>query len=116
MRQHHGHGVVLRKRQPSGQQLIQDDPDRIQVGGASQCVPSSLLRRHIGGGPQRRAGQRQRAAGGISGDAEICESGNAISANQDVLRLDVAMDDSRPMHSLQTAQHLNAKLDRLAHR
>ena len=62
------------------------------------AVGRALLRTHVGGRAQREAGLRQALAGGVhgSGDAEVGEHAS-LALEQDVLRLDVAMDDALPL-------------------
>ena len=69
-------------------------------------VGRGLLRTHVGGRAQREAGLRQALAGGVhgSGDAEVGEHAS-LALEQDVLRLDVAMDDALPLGVSQRVGH-----------
>ena len=69
-------------------------------------VGRGLLRTHVGGRAQREAGLRQALAGGVhgSGDAEVGEHAS-LALEQDVLRLDVAMDDALALGVSQRVGH-----------
>ena len=91
-------------RRRSGQQLVEDHPQGVDVGPGVhvQGVEAGLLRRHVQrrarhageGGVQALVGQLQ-AAGGL-GQAEVDHPGHGpavVGLDQDVGRLQVAVDD-----------------------
>ena len=91
-----GDRVVGLVRRPAGEHLGQHDPDAVDVDRRPRRLAAELLRREVaqraGDGP----GRRQSAFGVLHdpGDAEVDQPGSAVGFDQDVARLDVAMDDA----------------------
>ena len=89
--------------------LVQDAAEAEEVGAAVERFAAGLLRRHV----LRRAGDdaesRDRDVVGRSGQAEVGEDG-AFDAffEQDVRRLDVAMDEALLVRRRQTGRGLHA--------
>ena len=88
-----GVGVLARVGDDPGQRLVEDAAERVDVGGRPDRPAPPLLRRHVLGGADHRG-----AAGGAAlaerlGEAEVGEEG-AVAFDQDVVRLDVAVDDA----------------------
>ena len=77
----------------AGQNLPQNDRGRKDVGAAVEALSANLLGRHVRRLSFDHAGLRLLAGLHRAGDAKIEDSRNAIDADQDVLRRDVAMDD-----------------------
>ena len=76
----------------SGQQVVQDDAQRVNVGLVVEPFVLHLLRRHVG----RRADSRQVSVfrGQIVGGAEIADLELAIPREQKIARFDIAVDDA----------------------
>ena len=88
--------VGLLKRQLAGEHAIEDHAQAVDVAPAIRVVRQTLglLGRHVGRGAQDLTVDRQRAAvGGVTCQAEVGELGLAPFVNEDVRRLDVAVDD-----------------------
>ncbi len=84
----------------AGEHLPPDQAQRVLVGAAIEIVPPlSLLRRHVLRCSQQVARRGQGGLGGQRlGDAEIGQDHPApLGIDQDVVRLDVAMDDATPV-------------------
>jgi hypothetical protein len=90
---------VLRiERQPPGQQLVQDDAERVHVSGHARRLAASLLgrrirRRHQ---PHRRPRVRDIRVRGIEvfRDPEVEQTHAAVLLDENVRRLEVAMHDA----------------------
>ncbi len=95
-----GGGVV---GQLSRQHLVEQHTARVDVGRRRHLLHPQLLRGHVVGG----AGQLA-AAGQIGrrGDAEVGDESHLVLVDEDVLRLDVAVDDVQVVGGAQAAQHL----------
>ena len=102
------HGVVLHdllrkrplgslERLQAGQELVEDDAGRKNVGPVIDGLPLDLFRRHIGRRTDHRAGLRGLALLRLRVDharhAEIGELRMPLDVDHDVGRLDVAVDD-----------------------
>ena len=74
------------------QHLEKDDPQAVNVGPLVEIATACLLRRDVLGRPQHRAGLSQLDRSHHSGDAEVGQLRVAGGVEEDVLRLDVAMD------------------------
>src|SRR5262249_9127173 len=84
----------------AGEQLIKDRPQGVDIGGDADRVAANLLRTGVVGRKQTytRPGEREWREIGVVGqeelgDSEVEELGNTSRCNQDVARLDVAMND-----------------------
>jgi hypothetical protein len=84
------------ERDARGEELVQDDAERVHVGARIRRGAGQHLGRHVAEGsvrPARRGGSR-RAAGG--GQAEVDQRGQRGArdrpANEDVLRLEIGVD------------------------
>ena len=118
------------ERWPAREHLIGDDAERVQVRPVVDRVAGGLLRREIGGRPERRPelGERGRAcavtAGGAVavarganrlGDAEVGDHGAAFGA-EDVAGLDVAVHHAMPVRVRKRTRDVAQKRDRVGHR
>ena len=98
-------------RTAAGQHLPADQPERVEVAASIQAGTIDLLGRHVGRRTDRctRKGQAGIGAPG-AGNAEIGEARHAGLVDIDVLRLDVAVNDTPAMRvgqrRAQVAQHL----------
>ncbi len=66
----------------AGEDLVEDQAERVEIGPRCDLTPLELLRRHVGGG----AGQHLRAAqlGGDAGEAEVHDDDPAGAVEHDV--------------------------------
>jgi hypothetical protein len=104
------------KRRPPRQHLVQHASQAVEVAAeVDRLGPAGLLGAHVGGGADRDAGPGHPLAPGLAhrpGDAEIGQE-RMVLGQEDVLRLDVAMDQSLPMRVLEGVRHLTREADRL---
>ena len=91
--------VAPRNGGPAGQQLVQDRAQGVDVGERPDLLGLALglLGGHVAGRAQDRVGRRQAASVQRLGQAEVGDLGRAVGGQQDVARLQVAMDDSMPV-------------------
>jgi len=96
------------KRQTAGQRLEQDNGQAILVAVAGQLAAGELFRTHERGRAQQCvAGQIAGQAGIVHlGNAEVGDIGVALLVEQDVGRLDVAVDNPGVVGRVQSAGHL----------
>ena len=86
-------------RPPAGEQLVEQHAQRVDVGGGGHRLAAHLLGAGVLGRHQLQPGRgrRQRLPGHLGieqlGDAEVEQLGHAVLGDQDVGRLDVAVDD-----------------------
>ncbi len=89
-------------RQVAGEQLVEHDAERVDVDASGRRLAEDLLgrrvlRRHQAGvGPGQRADLRLEHLG----DAEVEELGHPGGVDQDIRRLQVAVDDQPPVRRL----------------
>ena len=106
---------VARERQPSGEQLVEDDPDRVDVRALVDGGAAGLLRREVLSRPDDRPGlchlARRRPGDTEVGDLEA-RLAVAVLREDDVVGLDVAVDDPAAVREAQRAQDLAGDLDR----
>jgi len=84
--------------------LGEHDACRVDVGAGVYLEPSRLLGGHVGGGARHRA----RAAVLLAGETEVHEHHAARAREHDVLGLDVAVDQARPMNRLEAGEELGS--------
>ncbi len=75
-----------------------------------------LFGRHVRGGAEHRAGQRQRRLVDQARDAEVREACEAVGADKDVGRLDVAVDDALGVRVRECVRERGAKCRRFGGR
>ena len=110
-------GGFTAKRQPAGQAAIEDDADRPDVGPPVQAVglAAHLLGSHV----RKRAGHLappQPLNLLVHGQPEVADLGPALEVEQDVGRLQVAMDQPRRVrmvHGLGHRRHDAGQAERL---
>jgi hypothetical protein len=108
-------------RQFPGEHFIEDDAERIDVGSVIHLGRSlQLLGRHVMRGAQGRArpGERDLLRRGADqlGDAEVGDLHTALGIEQDVLRLDVAVQNALFVGVLQRLTDLRHDGQRLSRR
>ena len=81
------------ERDVAGEHLVEHDAERVDVGLAGHRLAERLLGRDVVGRAEHPAGQRQAFLGQRAGDAEVRDLRAALLAEEDVVRLDVAVDD-----------------------
>ena len=87
-----GREVLAGERLAPRQELVQDDAEREDVAAAVHGRSGDLFRRHVVGRSQELAGRRQ-VRGGDLRDAEVGDLDLLVGRDDDVGRLDVAVDD-----------------------
>ena len=98
-------------RQLPGQRVVEGEPQRVDVRARIAAPPREHLRRGV------RQGAGQRAAPGDPqlavelGRPEVGEPGASVGIEQDVLRLDVAMQDAVAVGRGERAGHVAAEAD-----
>ncbi|MQY16850.1 hypothetical protein SRB5_70530 [Streptomyces sp. RB5] len=93
-----GRGVG--ERDFSGEEFVEDDAERVEVGVRAHRAAHRLLRGHVRGAADGDAGAGE--AGGVDvedgGDAEVQDGEVALGADHDVAGLEVAVDDRDGVH------------------
>ena len=121
------HGRAGERTSPRDE-LAQHCPEGEDVAAGVQCLSADLLRRHVArrsddgsrpGRASRGAHRRihqlapaRRRLGGQLGDAEVEELDLAVDADERILRLHVAVDDSALMRCGQAVRHLRSPVQR----
>ena len=100
-----------REGEPLGEQSVEEDAQRIEIGGRGDHPPLEHLRRHVGRGPRHAPLAVRRGAAQWAGDAEVEQLG--LTAGQHVGWLHVAMDDPSPVHVLEHRQQADRQRKRL---
>ena len=90
----HRDGGVGLEGDAAGQRLVEDHPDRVEVGDGGDVEALGLLGREVVRGPHHRAGLGDLRDAG-AGDAEVGDDRLALAVDDHVLRLQVAVDDRR---------------------
>jgi hypothetical protein len=105
----------------AGQEFIQDHPQGIDVNRRADGADLSerLLRSHVTGGAQPGPAERELCSALDTGQSEVADSGCAVGFQEDVGRLQVAMNDSalvgrldRPSEGGQQSGRLACRLGR----
>jgi hypothetical protein len=94
------------KRRRACEQLVGDDPDRVQVRRRCCRSPDGLLGRHVDRGADDIAGRRH-ALGSVDrlGDPEVGDPHASVAPQQQVLGLEIAVHDPRRVGLSQACQH-----------
>ena len=106
------------ERPVAGQQFVEHDAERKDVAARIERLPRPLLGRHVGDGadddalPRALHRRRVRRVAGLIQlrETEVGELGVAALGDQNVFRLDVAMQDARRMRDGQTVGHADQEL------
>ncbi len=94
----HDEHRLARERRPAGEHLVEDGPQRVDIGRRSdpRRVALGLLGRHVVGRSEDGARLRPRAVAVALRQPEVADLGRAeVGREQDVRRLEVAVDDPR---------------------
>jgi hypothetical protein len=109
-------GRVPGERRAAGEHLVEHDADAVHVGGGGAHAGARLLGRHVA----RRADDRGRppvaAALGQPRHPEVRDLDPAVGRDQDVGRLDVAVDQPAGVRRRQRLRELLGDPARLRHR
>ena len=114
-------GGFARKWKPPGRHLVQHGPKGKQIAAGIQFLALGLLRRHVRDGPDGHAGAgqvrldieslrrigRTAWAGTQLGQSKIENLGVSTLRNEDVCRLDVAVNDARGMRSIEGIRNVD---------
>ncbi len=112
-----GDEVLAGERHLTGEQLVQDDTERVDVGVLVHTLALCLLRRDVVGRAEHRPGLGHpvlHVEG--AGDAEVRHLRLAVAVEQDVLRLDVTMDKPLLVGEGEPLRDLDRQLDGRRHR
>ena len=89
--------AVTLPRPDPGEHLVQDDAQAVDVGGGRGLLATRLLRAEVMDRAEGRPRQRHLCLGDRPGDAEVGDLDPAVGPDQDVARLDVAVDEPAGM-------------------
>ena len=100
-----GQRRVAGERRAPGQQLVGEDAGGVDVAAGTGVAVTDLLGGEVGRGSQNDAGGGDSGGGDGANQPEIGDLDVALVGDQDVLGLDVAVHQARPMRGGQPAQH-----------
>jgi len=86
-------GARRLERKPTREQPVEDHAEGVDVARRGHGLSGRLLGRHVGGGADQRSGLGQRVRTGDPRDAEVGDLGSALPVEDDVRRLQVAVDE-----------------------
>ena len=98
-----------------GQRLVQDEAEPVDVRGRRRGRAARLLRAEVMDGPERRAGQGRLRVGRQPRDPEVGDHRPAVGGEQDVARLDVAMDDAAHVGDAKSARATSSPMRAACH-
>jgi hypothetical protein len=100
------------ERRPAGEQLVEDGPQAVDVGGRGQpFFAAGLLRRHVARRAQDGPAARPPGiAGRALGQAEVGDVRLAARVEQDVGRFEVAVEDAALVRVMHRPRHRRNKL------
>ena len=96
-------------REPAGEELVEDDAERVDVGGGRRLLAAYLLGREIGGGTDDRSHLGDPRLFDRAGDPEVGQFHRHLAGaeraadDHQVARLDVAVDDPPPVRVVEPA-------------
>src|SRR6266480_186939 len=102
--------VLAVERHATGEALIRDHTEGIDVGASVERLGAGLLRAHVMWRADGHPGARELAARRRLRDAEIGDDGQPVLVEHDVVRLDVAVHDAAFVRVGQGARHLHQDL------
>jgi hypothetical protein len=108
-----GELALALERHPPGQRLVEHAGQRVDVGAAIDLLALDLLRRDVGDRAHEGllSGQAARARG-VLGQPEVRQVRVVVAADQDVGRLDVAVDQPVGMGLVERRADLGHQVDR----
>jgi len=102
--------------------LVEDDPERIDVGSRVEVKWQGLLRAHVDGGAEHLSGLGHEDISGtlmhLLGDAKVDDLRDGLTAlfdHEDVGRLQVPVNDASLVSMVNTVEHLAKKSQPLGH-
>ena len=101
--------VAVERRLP-GEELVEDDAEGVEIGALVDLGAARLLGREVLRGADDRARLGHLARPGAR-DAEVGDLDAALAVDEDVVRLDVAVDDPVPVREAQRREDLARVLD-----
>ena len=107
--------AVAGERNLPGEHLVEDDPERVQVGALVDLRAARLLRREVLRGADDRALLGHLARAGAR-DAEVRHLHVPLRVDEHVVRLDVAVDDAVAMREAKRREDLPRVVDGHRHR
>ena len=103
------------ERRPSGQQLEEERPHRVDVGGGRHRLAEDLFRRSVGGGERLAAELRLALVEGLGleelGDAEVEQLHPPARSDQNVGWLEIPMDHQLAVRGVDRVRDLDHQLD-----
>ena len=96
-----GQVVRLVRRTPC-QQLVEDSAEGVDVGGRSHRLPRGLLGREVAGRAEHGPRRGQLRSVERAGDPEVGDLQDSLCRDQQIPRLDVAVDEACLMRGLET--------------
>ncbi len=103
------------KRRSAGQKVVEDRPQAVDVGRCRDRPAVCLLGCHVGRRAEHGAGSREAAAlVDPLGQTEVCNQRAAVGVDQDIGRLQVAVDDASPVSVIDGASDVGQQTDRSA--
>ena len=103
------------RKTPTGDRLVDHHADQVEIGLGRYRISGNLLRGHVAGSADVGIGAAlmpaTRLGGGRARDTEVSKH-RAIRKQEDIARLDVAMDDTGEVHTLEPVQQVAAEFDR----
>ena len=106
---------LARERHVSGEELVEDDPGGVEIRGLVDRRAARLLGREVLRGADDRALLRHLARAGAR-DAEVRDLDHALRVDDDVVRLDVAVDDPVAVRVAERSEDLARVRDGDRHR
>src|SRR5204863_5445321 len=98
-------------RRATGQQLVENRAERIEVRRCGRVLPGDLLGREVRRGAEDRAHLRVPRGLGGARDAEVGDLQYVVVAQQEIARLDVSVHESAVVRVLQTRARLETQFD-----
>ena len=111
-----GRSRVPLERSPAGEELERDDSEPVAVAGRGRRLAPRLLGGQVARRPEHGARQRQRVDAAGRRDPEVGDDDVRIAVEQEVRRLDVAVDDALLVRAIERHSGLGEPLQRLSGR
>jgi hypothetical protein len=109
----HAHGVVTHEGRPSGDHLVEERSEGVEIGAGVDVARERLLGGHVGGRAEHHALLREARTLGAERQPEVAEPRRPVGIEPDVAGLEVAVDDAarvgvleRGADLVRQAQHL----------
>ncbi len=101
------------ERPTARDQLVRDDAERIAVAGRGRLLALGLLGREVARSAENGPGHRQRGEPRCTRDPEVGDSHLVVAVEEEVPRLDVAVDDAVAMGGVERSSRLLEPVERL---